>query len=84
MKQTYEVIGHVTVSAYTYVEAESPEEAIRLVRAREVGLCPHGHAQDGVDPWDLAAVENSDGEFRPECATVTTNAPEREEYDDDE
>lgn len=72
----YQVLGYVTISAYTYVEASTPEEAKRLAQGRTVSLCPHGPEREGVNPWEEAIAEYGDGELNPTEAEPTTNNPE--------
>jgi hypothetical protein len=61
----YKLSCHVTVSAYTTVEADSLEDAIEEASGRSVELHFNG---SGTDPNDVWCVEEADGD--PENVTV--------------
>lgn len=70
MKKQYQVSGTVTVSCRTRVMAESPEEALRLARSRDVVADPNGHElyyalviEDGDGAAVLSTVEEAPDEF---------------------
>lgn len=65
----YTVTGTVTVSAYTTVIADSPEQAIEIAKGREPILCPFGTSVSGANEAEEAIVEEADGAFFPENAT---------------
>lgn len=56
---TFTLSCKVTVSAYTEVQAASPEEAIKIARARTVEL---GGAGSGAYPAEFWVIEEADGE----------------------
>lgn len=48
----YKLRAHLTVSAWTEVEAESPEEAIQIAQDRDVGSLCHGAIYpDSDEAW---------------------------------
>jgi len=59
MEKKYVLSSGVTVSAYTYVEAETEKEAIEEAEAREVVL---GGIGAGADPYCEWVIEEADGE----------------------
>lgn len=61
----YRVSGTVTVSAWTLVEADTPEEARRMAMEREGALAPYGWDRSGVSPAESAVIENGDGSLEP-------------------
>jgi hypothetical protein len=71
----YLVNGTITISAYTYVEANSPEEAMRLAGGRDGQLCPHGPEREGMSPWEYAIAEEGDGSLTPTDVEETTCDP---------
>lgn len=73
----YLVNGTVTISAYTYVQAESPEEAIRLVDDREVELCPLGPARHGDEVQTRSGAKRSRRNGPLERRATWTEAVER-------
>lgn len=75
----YRVSGSVTVSAETWVRAESTEEALRLARKHTPALAPYGPERSGLDPYESAIVESADGEFVAEAAVEDPNPPYSEE-----
>ncbi|MBI5270661.1 MAG: hypothetical protein HY856_13400 [Burkholderiales bacterium] len=55
----YSVAGHMTVSCYTIVEADSPEEAKRIAEDRAVAtLCYRPFCDEEDESWHF----ESDGE----------------------
>lgn len=69
----YSVSGYVTVSAYIYVRATSPEDAMKRARVMKdatVELCPYGVDRAGADPTAQVIVESADGSFVPQSAEV--------------
>lgn len=56
---TYRLIAAVTVSAYTYVQANSEEEAITEAEDRPVVL---GDESIGNDPYRVWLITDADGE----------------------
>ena len=74
----YCVSGHVVVSAYRYVKAESPEAAVKKAKACDctVALAPYGPAKSGINPILTAVVEDADGMFIATAAEVQTPAAE--------
>jgi hypothetical protein len=51
--------ARVTVSAYTEVEADSPEEAITKAKRRSVSF---GGTGSGAHPEEVWVIEGADGE----------------------
>ena len=87
-KKWYRVSGTVTVSAWTYVEARSPEEAVKLANQTPAVLCPFGPDRHGENPIDSAIIEDADGTFVCDGGDVREETPAREYledagYDDD-
>lgn len=80
----YRVSGSVTVSAETWVRADSPEAAIAEAQGRWAELAPFGLEQAGVDPFDVAVVEEADGQFVAEAATEDLNPPQVESDEEDD
>ena len=70
----YRVKGTVTVSAWTLVEAESEEAAVRNAMDRGCGLCPYGPSQDGVTPTECGVIEEADGSLISTGAALITRA----------
>jgi hypothetical protein len=56
----FKICGHVTVSAYTFVEAATEAEAIAIAKDRNGALAPHG-SRDGKDPLTEFIIEAADG-----------------------
>lgn len=54
----YRLTSHVTVSAYTEVEADSEEEAIAQSKEREVVIGGRG---SGTSPSEQWVIEDADG-----------------------
>ena len=54
----YKLSAGITVSAYTTVEANSPEEAIAIAKDREAAI---GNERCGNDPEELWIIEEADG-----------------------
>jgi hypothetical protein len=50
---------HVTVSAYTQVQADTAEEALRIGRDREVVI---GGLHSGADAGEQWVIEDADGD----------------------
>lgn len=61
----YKVSGMITVSAWTLVEADTPEEARRMATEREGALAPYGWSTPNIDPTESAVLEYGDGAFVP-------------------
>lgn len=57
MKKTFNLVALVTVSAYTNVEADTLEEAIKIAERRN----PEFSLNDGHTPEELWIVEELDG-----------------------
>lgn len=84
----YKVTGHVTVSAYTLVEAGSEAEAIGIARGREAELAPNGPERMGIDPTEVVVIEDADGclskcRIEPMDAGDIRAWADRDEDDDD-
>lgn len=60
-KKWWRVDGEVTVGAYTYVRADSEEEAKQRASGREPVLSPYGAARSGDNPTESAIVDDADG-----------------------
>lgn len=54
----FELVSHVTVSAYTTVEAESVEEALAIAADRNVVIGGIGSGEDEEETW---LIESADG-----------------------
>ena len=76
----YFVTGRVTVSACTYVKADSPEEAVKLAEGREAMLYTGYSAS--ADAWEMAVIEAADGDFSGPFSVDTTD--ERPDDEDEE
>lgn len=80
-KRWFRVSGEVTVSAYTYIPASSPEEAMQLARGRDASI------EQFASPLSEAIVEEADGELVPtgaeEVAEVEIDRLRRHYGDED-
>lgn len=68
----YKVEGHVTVSAYTYVYADSPEAARKIAEGRDATLCPNGPERHGASEWETTIIEDGDGSMEVHEVSVTS------------
>lgn len=57
--KTYQLSASVTVSAYTEVEANSLEEAIKIAERRSVSI---GDERSGVFADEVWTIDEADGE----------------------
>jgi len=58
---TFKLNAHITVSAYTEVDADTLEEAIGISRDREIVLCPDAPSQHQNSPEEFWIVQEADG-----------------------
>lgn len=79
--QVYRVSGEVTVSAYLYVQARSPEEALqRAAVGHDTVIAADGHRHTGADPFTTWIVADGDGSPRPTRVEVLDTAETPEDY----
>lgn len=79
----YRVSGHVTVSAYTFVEAADEKAARRIASDREAILAQYGVGRSGESAWENVIVENADGDLMVTAVEETDEVSDLEDEDDD-
>lgn len=81
-KRYFAVTGHVTISVTTYVRADSPKDAIRIARNRDIQGLPIG--TDGYPCEEWSTFGDLDGQPVPTGAVHEIDPSVWAEYSDDE